>query len=94
MTTWFGPTTRRGDTIFLHLLMQPYDSVTVRGVPIKRVHAVRAVGSDTALPYTTRSALIDAMFSADPPGELTITVPAPLVDPYATVIAVDIAPAA
>jgi alpha-L-fucosidase len=91
---FYGPTTRRGDTIFLHLLLKPYDSISVRGVPIKRVRAVRVVGSDAALPYTTRSALIDAMFNADPSGELTITVPESLIDPYATVIAVDIAPAA
>jgi alpha-L-fucosidase len=91
---FYGPTTRRGDTIFLHLLLKPYDSVSVRGVPIKRVRAVRVVGSDAALRYTTRSALIDAMFNTDPSGELTISVPESLIDPYATVIAVDIAPTA
>ncbi|HXQ23191.1 MAG TPA: hypothetical protein VN812_16055 [Candidatus Acidoferrales bacterium] len=73
--------------------MKPYDTVAVRGVPIKRIRSVRALASGAELPFATRSALIDGMFNADPMGELTITVPESIVDPYATVIAVDIAPA-
>jgi len=90
---FYGPSTRRGNRIYLHLLLKPYDSVAVRGVPIKRIGAVQALGSGAALPFTTRSSLIDAMFNADPSGELTITVPEAVVDAYATVIAVDINPA-
>ena len=37
--------------------------------------------------------LLILAFSADPLGELTIQVPSLALDPYATVIAVDIAPA-
>lgn len=85
---FYGPSTRRGDTIYLHLLMRPYDSVSVRDVPIKRVRSVRALASGAALPYTTRCALIDGLLNADPLGELTITVPETAVDPNATVIAV------
>ena len=74
--------------------MKPYDTVSVRGVPTKRIRSVRALASGDALPYTTRCALIDGLFNADPMGELTITVPEAVVDPYATVLAVDLAPAA
>lgn len=87
---FYGPTTRNGQTIYLHLLMRPYDSVTVRGVPIKRIHSVRLLGSRTDLQFTTRSAITDLLFNADPLGELRIAVPEALVDPYATVIAFDI----
>ena len=90
---FYGPSTRRGDRVYLHLLMKPYDSVTVRGVPVKRVRAVRALASARELPHTSRCAIIDALMNADPLGELTIAVPEALVDPYATVIAIDLAPA-
>lgn len=89
---FYGPSTRSGDTLYLHLLLKPYDSVTVRGVPIKRIRSVRVVGSDVPLPYTTRAAIIDALFNADPPGELTIGVPGTCIDAHATVLAVEIAP--
>jgi len=88
---FYGPSTRRGETIYLHLLMKPYDTVTVRGLPIKRVRAVRNVAGDAALPYTTRCALIDGLFNSDPMGEVTITVPDTAIDPYATVLAVEVA---
>jgi alpha-L-fucosidase len=90
---FYGPTTRHGNRVYLHLLMCPYDTVTVRGLPIKRVTAVRALAGDTKLRFTARAALIDSMFSNDPHGEVTITVPQSAIDPYATVLAVDIEPA-
>jgi alpha-L-fucosidase len=91
---FYGPSTRRGDRLYLHLLMKPYETVTARGLPIKRVRAVRVLGSGTPLGFTTRCAILDQLLNADPLGEVTITVPQALVDPYATVIAVDVAPAA
>jgi len=91
---FYGPSTRKGDTIYLHLLMRPYDSVSVRNVPIKRVRSVRALGTGSPLPYNTRCAIIDSWLNTDPLGELTITVPEADLDPWATVLAVSIAPAA
>jgi len=90
---FYGPTTRRGDRIYLHLLMRPYDTVTVRGVPVRRVGAVRHVATGTALHYETRCAILDGLFNPDPSGELTIAVPETLVDPLATVVAIDVKPA-
>ncbi len=49
----------RGDRIYLHLLMRPYDTVTVRGVPIKRVRAVRVLASGRALEYDKRCSVLD-----------------------------------
>ena len=90
---FYGPSTRRGDRVYLHALMRPYETVSVRGVPIRRVAAVSALASGTALPHTARCAIIDELFNADPLGELTITVPEEVIDPWATVIALDITPA-
>ena len=88
---FYGPSTRRGDRIYLHLLMRPYDTVSVRGLPIRRVRSVRALGADRELAFTTRAPIIESLFGADPVGEVTITVPEDVVDPYATVLALDVA---
>jgi alpha-L-fucosidase len=86
---FYGPSTRRGETVYLHLLMRPYETVTVRGVPIRRVKSVRALATGEALAYTTRAAIIDSV-QADPKGELTVEVPERVVDEYATVLAVEV----
>jgi len=51
------------------------------------------VGGGQPLEHSTRCAIVDSILSADPLGELTIQVPEEALNPYATVIAVDIAPA-
>ena len=86
---FYGPTTRRGDRLFLHLLMRPYETVTVRGVPIRRIQAVQELRTERALDFTTRCAVIDT-FNADAFGELVVRVPDDVVDPLATVLAVDV----
>jgi alpha-L-fucosidase len=88
---FYGPSTRRDDRVYLHLLMKPYDTVTARGVPIKRVTAATLIPGDGALDFSTRCGVIDSL-SHDPIGEVSIRVPEDAVDPYATVIALDIAP--
>jgi alpha-L-fucosidase len=87
---FYGPSTRKGDTVYLHLLMRPYDTVTVRGVPIKRVQSATHIPTRRDLPFTTRCAILDKLLNADPQGEVTIEVPAECVDDYATVIALKI----
>ncbi|MDZ4877583.1 MAG: hypothetical protein CLLPBCKN_007018 [Chroococcidiopsis cubana SAG 39.79] len=90
---FYGPSTRKRDRIYLHLLMKPYETVSVRGVPIKRVKSVSVLADGTRLQYTTRCAIVDTLFShPDPLGELTIQVPESAIDSYATVIAVDFIP--
>jgi len=87
---FYGPTTRRGRTVYLHLLLRPYDSVTVRGVPIRRVGAVRALRGATPLTFRTRCSVLDQMLNSDPLGELVIDVPDAVLDPLATVLAFDV----
>jgi len=86
---FYGPSTKKGNRIYAHLLLRPYETVTLRGVYIKRVLSVKDVGNKTALEYTTRCSMIDKFFNADPLGELIIQVPESLIDPLATVIEVE-----
>jgi alpha-L-fucosidase len=90
---FYGPSTRRGDRVHLFCLARPYESVAVRGVPVRRVAAVTHLATGTPLEHRTRMSVIDELVNTDPPGELTIEVPEELVDDLCTVIAVDITPA-
>jgi alpha-L-fucosidase len=88
---FYGPSTRRGNRLYLHLLHRPYDSVTVRGLQIRRVRAVRELRSGAALQFRTRCAVADQLFNADPSGELIVSLPEALLDPLATVVEVELA---
>ena len=89
---FYGPATRKGQMLYLHLLMRPYDTVSVRGVPIKRIASVRELGSGRELSFTTRCSLIDKLLNSDPSGELTIQVPEDCLNELATVIAIETTP--
>jgi alpha-L-fucosidase len=88
---FYGPSTKRGNTTYLHLLMRPYETVTVRGVPINQVKSVKVLASGQELAFTTRCAIIDQWFNPNPLGEVTIEVPEEVVDPLATVLALEMA---
>ena len=87
---FYGTSTRKGNRVYLHLLMKPYETVSVRGVPIKRVKSVSVLANGEKLAYTSRCAIIDSILNPDPLGELTICVPSSVIDPYATVISLDL----
>lgn len=88
---WYGPSTRAGDSVFLHLLSKPYETVTVRGLQVKRVQAASDLATGTALTARSRVSVIDQILrNADPFGELTITVPDSAIDEVATVIEVEL----
>lgn len=86
---FYGPTTRREQTVYLHLLMHPNAPVTVRGVPVQHVSGVRSLSTGKALDYASRIPVLDTLFGTDGPGELLIDVPKSELDPTATVIAVE-----
>ncbi len=86
---FYGPSTRRGERIYLHCVMRPYESVSVRGIRVKQVKSASVLGSDQRLKLHRRVAALDAIFNQDPVGELIIDVPESLLDPAATVIALD-----
>jgi len=85
---FYGPSTRRGTRVYLHLLLRPYEQVVVRGVPVKRVEQVTVLGHEGRLEHRARTTVLDQL-NADPLGELVIAVPEDRLDPLATVLAVD-----
>jgi alpha-L-fucosidase len=87
---FYGPSTRRGNVFYLHLLLRPYTTVSVRGVPVRRVREVRVLGPDRPLEFRFRTAVLDQL-NADPTGELIVAVPEDALDPLATVLRVDFA---
>jgi alpha-L-fucosidase len=72
--------------------MRPYGDFTVRGVPIRRIASVRELATGTDLKHTARCSLLDKLLNSDPMGELTIELPESLIDPLATIVAVEITP--
>lgn len=87
---FYGTSTRQDNRVYLHLLMKPYETITVRGIPIKRVKSVFALPTGQALEYSQRCAIIDSLFNPDPEGELTIVIPESIVNNYATVIGIEL----
>ncbi|HKS92993.1 MAG TPA: alpha-L-fucosidase, partial [Tepidiformaceae bacterium] len=86
---FYGPSTRRGQITYLHLLMRPYQDFTLRGVPVKRVQSVHSLASGAPLQWTARTSILDQMFGKDPLGELRIALPESELDDFATVVAVE-----
>ena len=82
---FYGPSTRRGDTYYLFLLMRPYESVSVRGVPIKRVERVGVLGGEQ-LSFTVNATAEQELMGGDPIGEVVVDVPERVLDPVATVL--------
>jgi len=86
---FYGPSTRRGGRLYCIALAQPYESITVRGLPTKRIKAATALGTNTNLEFRTHTAILDS-FTPDPTGEVIVSVPEEAIDEFATVIAIDI----
>lgn len=70
---YYGPSTAAGNKTYLFALADPVETVTVRGIAVKRVTSVRELGSGTELPFSYRTTLADRA-TADPEGELSIDV--------------------
>ena len=94
---FYGPTTQKGNTIYLHLLMKPYETVTLRNVHVNKVGSVRTLGKGTNLNYSkhlgANDQIMEGLGFADPMGDLIIEIPSSVLDNYATVIAINFKPA-
>jgi len=86
---FYSPSTRRDGRVYLHLLMRPYESISVRGIQVRRVKGASVLASGQTLRTHKRIAAGDLIFNRDPIGELIIDLPEGLVDPTATVVAID-----
>jgi alpha-L-fucosidase len=87
---FYGPSTRRGDRVFLHCLWRPYEDVVIRGLPVKRVKQARHLASGTPLSFRTRTTADQDLMQSDPVGELFVALPPDLVDPVATVVELEL----
>ncbi|MEJ1933148.1 alpha-L-fucosidase, partial [Nostoc sp. NIES-2111] len=65
---FYGSSTRKGNRIYLHLLMKPYETISVRGIPIKQVKSVSVLANGSSLTYTSRCAIMDSLFNPNPLG--------------------------
>jgi alpha-L-fucosidase len=70
---YYGPSTRRGEIIYLHNFAEPQVSVVVRGVKVARLKSAKVLGSNDELSFTRRTAINDA-HDSDPDGEIIIDV--------------------
>jgi alpha-L-fucosidase len=50
---FYGPVTRRGSRLYLHLVMRPTGQFAVRGVPVRRIRDVTLLGSEVPLRFET-----------------------------------------
>ena len=89
----YAPSTRRGDRIYVHLLMRPYETVTIRAVPIRRVRGVHVLATGTPLRWRAHAGALDTLFNTDPLGEIDVEIPDAAIDAIATVLAIDVASA-
>jgi alpha-L-fucosidase len=85
-----GPSTRKGDRIFLLCPWRPYEHVVVRGLPVRKVRRVRHLGTGAELNTQTRITAEQEITNPDPIGELRIELPSELVDPVATVVELEL----
>jgi|APCry1669189567_1035234.scaffolds.fasta_scaffold12462_2 alpha-L-fucosidase len=85
---FYGPSTRRGDLVYLHQLAIPTESIIVRGIKVKRVRSVVNLSTGQKLDFIRRTAINDVMQS-DPDGEIIIDTSGGKVSGLIPVIAVD-----
>ena len=89
---YYGPSTAREGTLYLHLVMRPIEQVVVRGIPVGRVRAVRLLATGDELPFEVNVEVHEqAEQGGEELGELRI--PAPAASGAAVdVIAIDFEP--
>lgn len=72
---FYGPVTARDDTVYLHLVMRPEEQLVVRNVPVRRVRAVRLLGTEAELDYRVNEEVHQNHGATEPLGELLIQAP-------------------
>jgi alpha-L-fucosidase len=88
LDTYF-PTTTSGNTLYVHLVNRPVEEIIVRGLPVRRVSAVRLLATGEALDHRIGFEVHElASRDAEPLGELRITAPEPSGAPI-DVVAID-----
>ena len=86
---FYGPTTRRGDHVYLHNFATPGESVVVRGINIRRVRSVKSLATGEEFEFIRRAAINDTG-ATDPEGEIIIDTSNGSVSGLIPVLVVDI----
>ena len=90
---FYGPSTRRDEVVYLHLTSRPYETVSLRGVPVRQIVSVRNLATGTELDWEPLlSAQAHMTPGSDVLGEALISVPEAEIDWAATVIEVAFSP--
>jgi alpha-L-fucosidase len=88
---FYGPSTARPGTLYLHLVMTPVEEIVVRGLPVRRITGIRLLETGEALDYSVSFEVHEQVsHDVEPSGEIRIPAPrasGALVD----VVAVDFA---
>lgn len=71
---FYGPSTRNGDSLFLHLIAWPDEELAVRGIRPRSVGSVELMTDGSELPFRTVVDPADAR-EVDPIGNLVIAIP-------------------
>jgi alpha-L-fucosidase len=86
---FYGPSTRREDSIYLHQMAIPQESIVARGIKVRRIKSVKVLGMDKNLDFTVRTAIND-VYLDDPDGEIIIDVKGVFSNELIPVIVIDI----
>ncbi len=89
---FYGPSTSRDGVLYLQLVMQPYESITIRGLPINQVRSVQHLATGRELDFETTCPVIALLKEEDPVGEITVDIPPELLDANATVLVLHTGP--
>lgn len=84
-----GPVTRRGNRLYLHLVMVPVERIVVRGLPVRRIADIRLLGSEESLSYSINIEVHQNETDPDLTGEVIITFPGPT-EALIDVVAIDL----
>jgi alpha-L-fucosidase len=87
---FYGPTTRRGDTVYLHMVGWPAEHTSVRGMHPRRVRSCTLLDTGESLPFRAVEFAQDGS-DRDPVGELVIDLPVERPDGPLPVVRVDFA---
>jgi alpha-L-fucosidase len=68
---FYGPSTKRGDMVYLHQFASPSESVVVRGIKIKHVRSVKNLATGQSYEFRRRASITENDLP-DPEGEIII----------------------
>lgn len=73
---FYGPSTARPGTLYLHLVMTPVEEVVVRGLPVRRISGIRLLETGEALQHSVSFEVHEQVsHDAEPSGEIRIPAP-------------------